>query len=74
MEPRVDASLSQKLGMRALLYDVTSMEHQDAVGAADGRQAVSDDDGGTPHEQRVHRAPKACLGLTVDEATLKITE
>src|SRR5687768_13683029 len=48
------ASLSgEKLGMRALLDDAASLDHQDLIGPLDGREAVGDDDRGTVlHEMR----------------------
>ncbi len=47
----VDAVLRHELIMGALFDDAISRQNQDAVGVADGRQAVGDDQGGSAVRQ-----------------------
>jgi hypothetical protein len=54
VQPVVVAALAQQLGMRAHLADAPVLDHQDAVGAPDGRQAVGDDEAGAPLHQVLH--------------------
>lgn len=42
------AAIAQQLGVCALLGDAALFDHDDAVGAADGAEAVGDDERGAP--------------------------
>ena len=46
MQTRIGAAAGDQVGVTAFLDDAAVLEHQDAVGRTDGRQAVGDDDGG----------------------------
>ena len=48
------------------LDDAPLVEHDDAVGGADGRQPVRDDDRRPPLHHRLERALEARLGVRVD--------
>ena len=53
VEVGIDAALCQQLGVTAALGDDTVGDGDDAVGVADGTQAVGDDQGGAAHGQIV---------------------
>jgi hypothetical protein len=42
--------------MATALHDTSLIEHHDQVGAFDGRQAMRDDNGGSPLDQGIQRA------------------
>jgi hypothetical protein len=48
-----------------MLGDAPGLDHQDAVGALDGRQAVGDDEGGAALHQRVHAFLDERLGQRI---------
>src|SRR5262249_41904930 len=69
------ASACDQLGEGALLEDAAVVEHQDRVGATDGRQAVGDDEGGAAghepleplHDERLGGGIERRRGLVEDE-------
>src|SRR5574341_1990920 len=66
IELGVDAVARDELGVAAALDDAAPLEHDDAVGALDGREAVRDNDGGAPAHQGVERRLHLALGLGVE--------
>lgn len=67
--------------MRALFDDAVARQHQDAVGMADGRQAMGDDQRGSPvrqAQQRLLHRPFALIveraGRLVEDQNLRILE
>src|SRR5579871_260914 len=62
----VDAGLGDQILMPALLDHPAVLEHQDAVGMADGGEAVGDDDGRPPAHQGFGRQLHLALGLDVE--------
>src|SRR5690606_25333544 len=65
MQPGVMPALRHQLRMAALLDDAAVVEHQDAIGAADGRQAMGDDDRGAADHQLLDGRLHPPLGLHV---------
>ena len=61
----VMSALAQEFGVRALLGDRAVLDDEDTVGAADGAQAVRDDEGGASLHQRFHAALDQGLGQRV---------
>ena len=55
MQPRVQPTRSQQLGMAALLGDAAGLEHDDPVSMLDGGQTVGDDQRGAALHQGVQR-------------------
>ena len=66
VEARVHAALRDELLVRPHLDDAPLVEDDDAVGRADGRQAVRDDDRRAPAHDLLERALEARLGVRVD--------
>ena len=60
--------------MRAFLDDPAFVHHDDAVGGAHGRQAVSDDDGGAVRHQSVERVLHQSLTLSVERGSRLIEQ
>src|SRR6187401_52194 len=58
----VEPAAREQRGVVALLDDRTVVHDQDRVGVADGREAVSDDEGGLAGPQAAHRALDQDLG------------
>ena len=52
--------------MRPLLYDAAVLEDDDQIGVADGGEAVRDDEGRPPGEERPQSHLDAPLGADVD--------
>ncbi len=59
VQARIDAVARQQLLVRADLHDGALIQHDDAVGVLDGREAVRNDDGGSTS----HQGFQACLHL-----------
>src|SRR6185369_8269295 len=55
-QPRIEAARGAEAVVIALLDDAAMVHHQDAVGGADGGEAVGDDDRRPPLEQPLERA------------------
>src|SRR5688500_7471005 len=66
VEAVVDAAPGEQLLVGAQLAHLALVQHQDAVGAMDGGQAVGDDDRGAAGEQPLERRLDELLGLGVD--------
>ena len=64
----VEALALHQLVVRAVLDEPALLEHQDQVGVADRAQAVRDDEGRAPFEQRVHVLLHDALRLGVERA------
>ena len=52
--------------MAALFAQLAAVEHEDFVGAADGREAMGNDDGSAVAHQLFDRLPNPAFGLSVD--------
>ena len=50
----------------AVFFELTVFEDENAVGVADGAEAVGDDDGGAPDDDLFERALNEGFGLVVD--------
>ena len=62
----VDATRCDQFIVAAMLNELTALENEDAVGVADGGEAVSDDDGCAADSDLFERALDEGLGLVVD--------
>ena len=62
MEPGVRAALLHEVGVAALLDDAAVLEDEDAVGVAQGGEAVSDEDDGAIGAGRVAGEARGPLG------------
>jgi hypothetical protein len=60
------AVLVQQLVLGAALHDLTALDDDDLVRAADGREAVGDDDRRAAAQQPIERALDQYLGRPVD--------
>ena len=65
VQPRVAAAERQQLIVAALLRDAPVLEHDDAVGVADRREPVRDDERRAAFEQLVERPLDDRLRLAV---------
>src|SRR5689334_6692109 len=65
VEAGVHAALREELLVRALLHDLAAVEDDDAVGRADRREAVRDDEGRPPFEQLLERGADPLLRVAV---------
>src|SRR5579884_3346231 len=52
VELAISSAVREQLAMRAALHDLTTLEHQDLIGALDRRKPVCDDERGSPATQR----------------------
>ena len=68
MQAGIETAASQQLPVRALLAEPAVVQHEDAVGLADGREAVRDDDRSAALEQLLQRLLDEAFGLGVDAA------
>ena len=66
MQAGVDAVLGQQFFVTAFFAQLAPMQHEDFVGAADGGQAMGDDDGGAVAHQFFHGLLDPAFGLGVD--------
>src|SRR5262249_60874978 len=62
----VSAVDGEQFLMRAALDDLAVLEHQDLVGAADGREPVGDDEGGAAGAQRLQAILNHRFALAVE--------
>ena len=62
----VHAFFGHQFLVPALFDDRAFVQHQDAVGAHDGAQAMGDDDGGAAAQDFLHVAEDVALGLRVE--------
>src|SRR5688572_25927944 len=62
----VESAAREELRMRALLGHTALVQHEDAIGRADGRQAMSDQDRGAIDHQRVECAAHQVLAQRVE--------
>ena len=62
----IDAAFGDEVVVFALFLELTAFEDKDAVGVADGAEAVGDDDGGAPDDDLFERALDEGFGLVVD--------
>ena len=68
IERRVKPAAREQLRVRALLDDAAAAHDQNAVGIADGAQAVRDDKARAPAHEVIHRLLNELLGAGVDRA------
>ena len=68
VEPFIVAVAFQQRLVRALFDDAPFVQHNDTVDIADGREAVGDDNGGTPAHQLFERVLNQRLGFGIDAA------
>ena len=78
VKPAVQAAACHQRVMAAGRDDPAVLQHDDPVGAADGGQAVGDDQGGATLQQRRQRALDFQLGVTVsliftDQSSIKLS-
>src|SRR5687767_11952868 len=66
IQSSVDTFLPDKLAVLPLFNDPPPIQHDNAVGAKDSAQTVSDDQGGPPLEQLLHRLFYESLTLAVE--------
>ena len=66
MELGVAITTSQKLFVRTLLHDLTTLDDTDKVSMDDGREAVSDDDRRAPRHQTIERTLHEALTLRIE--------
>src|SRR3954471_11966446 len=66
VEVAVEAAGLEQLEVGATLEDPAAVDHEDLVGAADGRQPVGDDQRGAPRQRRVEGALHRGLGLAIE--------
>ena len=64
----VERHVAHELVVAAVGDDATAFEHHHAVGEADGREPVGDDQRGAPAHERAQRAVDLELALRVDRA------
>ena len=70
----VDARMLDKVVMRALLQNASLRDDADLVGAADGGQAVGDDDGGPAFPQAAQCVLHGALGFRVERGRRLVEE
>src|SRR5690606_1976664 len=73
-EAGVEAAPRRERLVRPVLDDAAPVEDEDAVGAADGREAVGDDERGAPLRQPVERLLHGPLALGVERARRLVEE
>src|SRR5947208_13492834 len=55
VQPRVGAAAGDQFIVRAAFANLAVLQHEDLVGAPDGRQAVRNDKGGSPQDRKSTR-------------------
>src|SRR4029077_199525 len=62
----VAAMLREELSVRPALDDLSPLEHQDLIGAADRREAVGDHERGAAVPERAQAVLNSCLAFGVE--------